>query len=99
MSGLILQFRGRGVETEDELVEIEDALVELLAAGEALDGHEVSPGARNISVATADAHGAFTRIAPFLEHARLLDEVIAAALADGRYTVLWPRGTREFSRT
>jgi hypothetical protein len=96
---LILQFRGRAVETGDELVEIEDALVELLEADEALDGHEVTPSARSISVATADAHAAFARIAPFLARARLLHEVVAAVREGDRCTVLWPQGAPAFPRT
>ena len=93
---LVLQFRGRGVETEDEVREIEDALVELLADGEALDGHEVMAAAHATSAWRPPTRKAtFARIAPFLERARLLDQVIAAtrrSLADDRYTVLWPRG-------
>ena len=38
---LVLQFRGRRVETEDEVVEIEDVLDELLREAETVDDHEV----------------------------------------------------------
>ena len=94
---LVLQFRGRSVEDLDELLEVEDALFEMLAVGEDLDGHEVGAHARNIHIATTDAEATFRRLQPFLTAARLLDGAIAAArpLAGGRYTVLWPRAHRE----
>lgn len=98
---LVLQFRGRRVETEDEIGEIEDALFELLEDGERWDGHEVLAGARNICVTTRDANATFARLTPFLSQAGLLDHVIAAArpLADGAYVTLWPHGHAEdFSR-
>jgi hypothetical protein len=96
MFDLVLQFRGRSVEDLDELLEVEDALFEMLAVGEELDGHEVGAHARNIHIATADAEATFRRLLPFLTDARLLDGVIAAArpFPGGSYTVLWPRAHR-----
>lgn len=89
---LVLQFRGRSVEDLDELLEVEDALFEMLAVGEDLDGHEIGADARNIHIATADAEATFRRLQPFLSDARLLDGVIAAArpMESGSYIVLWP---------
>lgn len=98
---LVLQFRGRKVETEDEVVEIEDALFEILEDHERWDGHEVLASARNISVTTRDAQATFARIAPFLASAGLIDHVVAAArpLAGDVFTTLWPRDRDEaFSR-
>jgi hypothetical protein len=99
---LILQFRGRRVETEEEVAEIEDVLVELLADGEALHGHEIGAAARNISIVTDDAHATFRRLEPFLARAQLTGELTAATapLATQRYTLVWPRnGGTPFSRT
>ncbi len=98
---LVLQFRGRQVETEDEVLEIEDVLVELLEHGEALDGHEVGAHARNISLMTSDPHATFERIAPFLARASLIVEAIAAfrAVESDAYTVIWPASQAAFSRT
>ncbi len=99
---LVLQFRTRRVETEDEVGEIEDALFELLEDGERWDGHEVLAAARNISLTTRDPRATFARLAPFLSQAGLLDHVIAAArpLAEDAFTTLWPRGHGEaFSRS
>ncbi|MFO1303145.1 MAG: hypothetical protein U1F54_05395 [Burkholderiales bacterium] len=98
---LVLQFRGRRVETEDEVAEIEDALFELLEDGERWDGHEVLAAARNISLTTNDAHATFARLTPFLSQAGLLDHVIAAArpLAADAFTTLWPQAHgKDFSR-
>jgi len=97
---LILQFRGREVETEDEIVAIEDVLVELLRDTETLDDHEVSVAARNILVGTSDPRATFARLAPFLARAALLDHVIVAFGAPGdAYTVIWPATGGVFSRT
>jgi hypothetical protein len=99
---LILQFRGRAVEDTDEVLEVEDALFEMLGEGEELDGHEIGAGTRNICIVTADAEATFGRLAPFLARANLIAAVIAAArpLPGERYTVLWPRNhPSAFSRT
>ncbi|HTQ00517.1 MAG TPA: hypothetical protein VMN56_14420 [Casimicrobiaceae bacterium] len=90
---LVLRFRGPRVETEEELVEIEDALFELLADGETWDGHEVGAQTRTISILTPDAPATLERIKPFLARAGLIGHVAAAArpLAGGVYTTLWPR--------
>ena len=102
MSGyeLVLSFRGRKVETEDEIVEIEDALFELLETGETWDGHDVRAAARNVSVLTPDANATFARIAPFLSGAGLIDHVTVAArpLASDTFVTLWPRTGEPFDR-
>jgi len=80
------------VETEDEVAEIEDALVEILADGDTLAGHEIAPEARRILIATRDAAAALCRVLPFLEQAGLVAELRAHARADGADTSvpLWP---------
>jgi hypothetical protein len=97
---LVLSFRGRKVETEDEIVEIEDALFELLESGEAWDGHEMRAASRNLSVFTPDAQATFARIAPFLSSAGLIDHVTVAArpLASDTFVTLWPRSGEPFDR-
>ena len=89
---LVLSFRGPRVETEDEVVEIEDALVELLDRGEAWNGHEMR-ATRDVSILTPDARVTFARVEPFLVRAGLIDHVTASArpLADDRFVILWPR--------
>lgn len=91
-SELVLQFRGSRVETEEELAEIEDALEELLVEGEAWTGHEVTPHARYIVIATIDAAGTFERLLPFLESAGLMDALAAVVIGPdgGASTSLWP---------
>lgn len=89
---LVLQFRGRAVEDTHEVMEVEEALAEMLTEGEDLDGHDIAPSAREIRIATDDAEATFARIRPFLARAQLLDDTIAAAraLPGERYWVLWP---------
>lgn len=89
---LALAFRGRAVEDLEELLEVEDALYEMLAASEEMDGHEVTPQARLVYVLTDDPHATFRRLQPFLRNARLLEHLTASATpADGGDpVVLWP---------
>jgi hypothetical protein len=95
---LVLSFRGPRVETEDEVVEIEDALVELLDRGEALDGHEMRPATRDVSILTPDERGTIARVEPFLMRAGLIDHVtvVARPLAGGSFVTLWPRSDEAF---
>jgi hypothetical protein len=97
---LVLSFRGRKVETEDEVVEIEDALFELLEAGESWDGHELRAASRDVCVLTPDAEATFARIAPFLSGAGLIEDVTVAArpLAGDTFVTLWPRRGEPFDR-
>ncbi len=91
-SRLVLQFRGRAIEDADEVAEVEDALFEMLADGEALDGHDIFVAARNVYVLTDDPAGAFRRFEPFLARAGLADGLVAAYRphAADAYTILWP---------
>jgi hypothetical protein len=92
LARLVLQFRGRAIEDADEVAELEDALFEMLADGEALDGHDISAAARNVYVLTDDPTGAFRRFEPFLARAGLADGLVAAYRppAADAYTILWP---------
>ena len=89
---LVLQFRGRQVETEDEIAEIEAALFELLPDGDTVEGHEISPQARNILIDTRDAASALARVLPFLEQAGLAGALrVGARASDSELHVsLWP---------
>ncbi len=97
---LVLQFRGPQVETEDEIAEIEDALFELLANGDAWEGHEIGAAARNIVITTRDAAATLARVLPFLEQAGLTAALRAGARAEGstEHVLLWPAGDA-FTRT
>ena len=98
---LVLQFRGRELETEDEVVELEDVMFELLADGETIDGHEVGAHARNISLLTGHPRDTFARLQPFLARAALIDHMTAAFRRpqEHAYTVIWPAAGAAFSRT
>ncbi len=89
---LVLEFRGRRVETEDELAEIEDALVEVLPEGDTLAAHEIGSEVRRILVATRDATATLHRLLPFFEQAELVAGFSAHARAedDGSHVPLWP---------
>ena len=87
---LVLQFRGTSIEDLDEVLEVEDALFEMLSEHEELSGHDIGSSARNILIATDDPDATFRRLTPFLERLRLLPQLIAAARPanDGRYRIL-----------
>jgi len=89
---LTLAFRGRAVEDLEEVLEVEDALCEMLAGAEELDGHEVTSQARLIFVLTDDADITFRRLLPFLRNAALLPHLTASAMpvAGGAAAILWP---------
>ena len=97
---LVLSFQGRKVETEDEVVEIEDAIAEILELGERLDDHDVHASPRNVCVVTPDAQATFARVAPFLSSAGLIEHVTVAArpLGGGEFVTLWPRRGEPFDR-
>jgi hypothetical protein len=97
---LVLSFHGPRVETEDEVVEIEDALLEILERGEAWDGHAMRAVTRDVSILTPDARVTFARVEPFLVRAGLIDHVTAAArpLAGDGFVTLWPREGASFER-
>jgi hypothetical protein len=92
LARLVLQFRGRAIEDADEVAELEDALFEMLADGEALDGHDISAAARNVYVLTDDPTAAFRRFEPLFLRAGLADELVAAYRphASDAYAILWP---------
>jgi hypothetical protein len=89
---LVLQFRGTSIEALDELLEVEDALFEMMEDREELAGHDIGADARNIFIATDDPDATFRRLTSFLERARLLDALIVAARPESgeRYRILWP---------
>lgn len=99
---LVLQFRGTTIEDLDELLEVEDALTQMLESGEELAGHGIGSDARNIFIVTDEPDATFRRLRPFLERAHLLDQSIIAArpVNDAQYRIMWPPDLRqEFSVT
>ncbi|MEO8753409.1 MAG: hypothetical protein ABI624_12100 [Casimicrobiaceae bacterium] len=97
---LVLQFRGDAIEDLDEVLEVEDALTEILDDGEVLAGHDIGTQARNIFVVTGDPGATLARLLPFLERARLAGALTAATrpVNDDLYSIVWPHGQHgEFS--
>ena len=88
----MLQFRDASIQDVDEVVEVEDALFEMLGDREELAGHDIGERVRNIFIATDDPGGTFRRLMPFLQRAHLLAHLVAAArpVHEERYRVLWP---------
>jgi hypothetical protein len=93
---LVLQFRGATIEDVDELLEVEDALFEMLDDREELAGHDIGASARNIFIVTDDPDATFRRLTPFLERARLLVPLIVAAhpVNEESFRILWPPDRR-----
>ena len=96
---LVLQFRGDTPADLDAIVSLEGQLMDRLAGGAHVDGHDVGSGETNIFIHAKSVTDAFESIKPVLERAGLLDAVVVASRPmDGeRYSVIWPSGfKREF---
>ena len=93
---LVLQFRGDSLEDLDATVALEDELIEALGDEADVDGHDVGSGETNIFIFTSDPAATFHRVRPVLERGGQLQAVTAAyrEVERERYTVIWPKGSR-----
>ena len=94
---LVIQFPQSVFPAFDDLVDYEDALIEVLGNDHEVDGHDIGSGEVNFFIFTADPARALSTVhdASLLAHAEVR---VAARPVDGeRYEVLWPVGDdREF---
>lgn len=95
---LVLRFHGTRVETADEVAEIEDALVEILAPGDTLADPEIASTARSIVIVTRNVQDTWHRVLPFLERAGLAAELDAGARVNGAWSPLAPPPTGHGAR-
>jgi hypothetical protein len=87
------------IENLDDLVALEDLLIEELADGGEVDGHDVGSGEVNIFIHTDSPMETFNVLQPILKSRTLLHHTRAAYrdLDEDQYTVLWPVGLKSFS--
>ena len=97
---LVLQFRGPKVETEDEIVEIEDALFEVLELGESWTDMTSAPPRATSSSRHPTRKRRSRASRAFLARAGLIDDVVVGArpLAGTDFVTLWPPGDEPFDR-
>ena len=79
------------------MIEIEDALIRGLVAGE-VDGHDAGSGEMNIFIKTDEPRLAFEDVKRVLAESGLLHSVKAAfrLRSESQYTVLWPMDAGSF---
>ena len=83
----------------DDLVALETLLIEELADGGEVDGHDGGSDEVNIFIHTDSPRETFNALQPILESRNLLHHTRAAYrdLEEEQYTVLWPVGLKSFS--
>jgi hypothetical protein len=95
---LVLQFAVGSMEDYDAVVALEDRLIDGLADGSVVDGHDVGGGAMHVYIWTDDADVTFSR-AHELVRADPLAEHLRAGYRDrdgDEFTPLWPADLTEF---
>ena len=75
---LVVQVPARAVEDFDVMIELEEAIIEVLGAAGEVDGHDLGAGEMNIFISTDDPKAAFAKLEPMLGKKRLLSSAKAA---------------------
>ena len=99
---LVLQWPAESIGDYDRMVDIETQIIDSLAEQDAdVDGHDAGPGEMNIFLHTDTPELVFDRIRPVLLKENAMQEVRVAyrPIAGGDYTILWPKGLRNFAVT
>lgn len=98
---LVVQWPADSIKDYDALIEAEDALSEQFTDKHEVDGHDVGSAEMNIFVLTNDFGKAFEEAKVILQAEGLWKGVrLAYRETDkSRYTVLWPKGLKEFKVT
>jgi hypothetical protein len=87
------------IEDLDDVLAIEAALIDELADGAEVDGHDFGSSQANVFIHTDTPEGTFSALEPVLASKNLLAHMRAAyrAFEDDRYTILWPGGLPSFA--
>jgi hypothetical protein len=95
---LILQWPALSIRDYDTLVEIEDVLIDTLADGSEVDGHDAGTGEMNIFIHTDDPDNTFKAIKTAIGACDywLTVRVAYRELSSSKYTILWPKNLKEF---
>jgi hypothetical protein len=98
---LVLQWPASSVRDYDALIEVENALMAHLSAGNEVDGHDAGSREMNIFIRTDDPHRTFLDIKKLLGTHDFWNEArVAYREATGsKYTILWPENLRQFKIT
>ena len=95
---LVAQWGSDSMDSYDEMIRTEDALLDRLTTRHSVDGHDVGSGEVNIFVNTNDVQAAYAEVKAVLQAEGRWDGVrIAYRPHRGEeYSILWPESLREF---
>jgi hypothetical protein len=95
---LVIQWPASSIDDYDEMVDIERTLIEKLAPGNEVDGHDAGSGEVNIFIFTEEPMRTFEEIKSLLgrHHVWPLARVAYRHLEATEYTPIWPKGLTEF---
>jgi hypothetical protein len=95
---LAIQWPASSIDDYDEMVEIESMLLEKLAPGNEVDGHDGGSGEVNIFIFTDEPMRTFEEMKSLLCRHDVwpLARVAYRHLEATEYTPIWPKGLTEF---
>lgn len=96
---LVFQWPASSVGDYDWMIEIEDLLIEHITDESEVDGHDAGSGEVNIFIRTNFPERAFSDLQEVLASRGLLIHARAAyrEVEKDEYTILWPKGLKEFA--
>src|SRR5689334_16024223 len=95
---LVLQWSGSSVDDYDSMISIENSLIEGLPNDSDVDGHDVGSGQINIFIRTDSPMKTFEDVRQIIKNSDAWFDIRIAYrdVEASDYTVLWPRGLKEF---
>lgn len=96
---LILQWPASSIDDYDSMIEVEDLLIEQLSDDGQVDGHDAGSGEVNIFILTNFPERVFKEAQAIFATHDVATQARAAFREIGKddYTVLWPKGSKEFA--
>jgi hypothetical protein len=98
---LVAQWPSNSVKEYDAMIEAEETLIEHLTTEHEVDGHDAGSGETNIFILTDDFERAFIEVKSILQAQGFWEGIRIAYREVGKsqYSILWPKGLKEFSVT
>jgi hypothetical protein len=94
---LVLQLPGETIDEFEQLLQLEDALLEMLEdQPHVVDGHDFGSGTMNLFIDTDDPQAAFALARQIIDPVRYPALKAAfRAFDEDDYTLIWPEGSTE----
>jgi hypothetical protein len=98
---LVLQWPAASIHDYDAMIDIENALIDVLPDGSEVDGHDAGSGEVNIFITTNGPVRVFEAVKSILATSGVLESARIAFREQSKseYTVLWPEGLETFKVT